>query len=149
LSLFESHNRDQLRQFYSDAWRKHRAGSPLTALEALIVDVVGVHPEYQTVVADPVKALSAEPESGGTTENPFLHMGLHMAIREQLTIDRPPGVCDLLMRLQARLGDRHEAEHALMEALAEALWEAQRAHRPPDETRYLTLARNRLSALSR
>ena len=28
-----------------------------------------------------------------------------------------------------------------MEALAETLWEAQRAGRPPDESRYLDLAR--------
>jgi hypothetical protein len=41
------------------------------------------------------------------------------------------------------LGDRHDAEHALMESFAETLWEAQRGGRPPDEARYLELARRR------
>jgi hypothetical protein len=73
-------------------------------------------------------------------------MGLHVAVREQLSIDRPPGVRELHRLLQARFGNLHGAEHALMEALGETLWEAQRAGRPPDEAHYLRLARARLSA---
>jgi Domain of unknown function (DUF1841) len=38
----------------------------------------------------------------------------------------------------------HNAEHALMEALAATLWEAQQSGRPPDETQYLARARARL-----
>ncbi len=144
MSLFGSYSREQLRQSYADAWRKHRAGAPLSPLEAMIADVIGVHPEYQPIVEDPVRALGAEPDAAGAAENPFLHMGLHLAVREQLAIDRPPGVRALLALLQARGGDRHDAEHALMESLAETLWEAQRAGRPPDEGRYLALARGRL-----
>jgi hypothetical protein len=33
-----------------------------------------------------------------------------------------------------------------MESLAEALWEAQRSGRAPDETRYLELAKRRLAS---
>ena len=44
------HTRRQLRQSYADAWRKHRARSPLTPLESMIVDVIELHPEYQSVV---------------------------------------------------------------------------------------------------
>ena len=146
MSLFGSYTREQLRQTYSDAWRKQRAGAPLTPLEASIADVIGVHPEYQPIVEDPARAQSAEPDAVQAAENPFLHMGLHLAVREQLAIDRPPGVRELQGLLQARLGNRHDAEHALMEALAETLWEAQRGGRPPDENRYLARARGRLSA---
>jgi hypothetical protein len=71
-------------------------------------------------------------------------MGLHLAVREQVSIDRPPGVRELLRLLQARHGDLHRAEHALMEALGEALWQAQRAGTAPDEGHYLALARRRL-----
>jgi hypothetical protein len=145
LSIIASHTREQLRQSYCDAWRKHLAGAPLTPLEALIADVVGLHPEYQPVVEDPARALGIETNAAHTAENPFLHMGLHLAVGEQLSIDRPPGVRDLQRRLQARLGSRHDAEHALTEALAETLWEAQRTGHPPDEARYLALARSRLS----
>jgi hypothetical protein len=144
MTVFDSYTRDQLRQTYADAWRKHLAHSLLTPLEAMIVDVIGAHPEYQAVVSDKDAVLGLAPEISGGAENPFLHMGLHLAVREQVSIDRPPGVRGLLQSLQSRLGDWHSAEHALMEALAETLWQAQRAGTPPDEGRYLTLARRRL-----
>jgi hypothetical protein len=142
--VFDGYSREQLRLSYAQAWAKHLAGAPLTALEAEIIDVIGAHPEYQGVVGDADAALSFEPGASGVAENPFLHMGLHLAVREQLSTDRPPGVRDLHRQLQARYGDAHGAEHALMEALGEALWQAQRDGLPPDEAHYLALARNRL-----
>jgi hypothetical protein len=143
-----AYTRDQLRQSYADAWRKHRARSPLTPLEALIADVLAQHPEYHPLVQDAATALAFDPPGGAAQENPFLHMGLHLAVREQISIDRPPGVRVLLESLKTRLGGIHEAEHALMESLAETLWEAQRSGRAPDENRYLELARHRLSSLA-
>jgi hypothetical protein len=142
------YTREQLRQSYADAWRKHLARSPLTPLESLIADVIELHPEYQPVVQDAPAALSFEAAGGDPRENPFLHMGLHLAVREQLSIDRPPGIRELMHSLKAGLGDEHRAEHVLMEALAETLWEAQRAGRAPDEGQYLDLARRRLNALT-
>jgi Domain of unknown function (DUF1841) len=143
---FDTHTREQLRQTYADAWRKHLARSPLTPLEAMITDVIGAHPEYQAIVSDADAALAFTPGAVEGGENPFLHMGLHLAVREQVSIDRPPGVRELHRSLQAKLGGLHSAEHALMDALGEALWQAQRAGRPPDEAYYLSLARRRLDA---
>jgi hypothetical protein len=145
---FGAYSRDQLRQSYADAWRKYVARSPLTPLEALIADVLVLHPEYQAIVQDAPAALAFDSPAGGAQENPFLHMGLHLAVREQLSIDRPPGVRALLEALEGRLGNVHDAEHALMESLAETLWEAQRSGRGPDEGRYLELARRRLSSIA-
>ena len=144
-----AYTRDQLRQSYADAWRKHLARSPLTPLEALIADVLVLHPEYHALVQDAPAALAFDPPPGEIRENPFLHMGLHLAVREQLSIDRPPGIRALFESLRARLGDVHDAEHALMESLAETLWEAQRGGRAPDEGRYLELARGRLTSAAR
>ncbi len=144
MSLFDSRSREQLRQSYLDAWSKRAAGGVLSPLEAMIADVIGVHPEYHPVLADAARALAYDP-APAAEENPFLHMGLHMAVREQVAIDRPPGAREVHTRLQARYGDAHRAEHVMMEALAETLWEAQRAGRAPDESRYLELARSRLS----
>jgi hypothetical protein len=142
---FGGHTRDELRQSYADAWRKHRERSPLTPLEALIADVIALHPEYHALVQDAAAARSLEP--GSTPgENPFLHMGLHLAVREQVSIDRPPGVREVRQALAVRLGDEHAAEHALMESLAETLWEAQRSARAPDEREYLERARRRLGS---
>ena len=146
MPLFDTQTREQLRQTYADAWRKHLAGSPLTPLESMITDVIGRHPEYQGIVSDPRAAAAFEASIWGGNENPFLHMGLHLAVRDQVSIDRPPGVSELLRRLQARHGDLHRAEHVLMEALGETLWQAQRNGRPPDEAHYLALARRHLEA---
>ena len=138
--MFDSTSRDQLRQSYLDAWRKRAAGGMLSPLETMIAAVIVVHPEYQPLLQDPDRALTLDP-GGHAAENPFLHMGLHMAVREQVAVDRPPGVRELHARLNARHPDAHRAEHILMEALAATLWEAQRAGRAPDETRYLELVR--------
>lgn len=143
MTLFDSFSREQLRQSYLDAWRKQRSGTILSPLEAMIAAVIDVHPEYQPLLEDAVKAL-AQDSTTEPAENPFLHMGLHMAVREQVSIDRPPGVRALHLRLEAQSGDAHRAEHLLMEALAETLWEAQRAGRAPDEARYLQLAHRHL-----
>jgi hypothetical protein len=149
MPIFDSHTREQLRQAYSDAWRKHQQRSPLTPLEAMITDVIGAHPEYQAIVSDLCAAVAFEPGAAGGGENPFLHMGLHLAVRDQVSIDRPPGVRELHRLLNARHGDLHSAEHALMEALGETLWQAQRAGRPPDESQYLARVRSHLETLER
>jgi hypothetical protein len=143
---FGAYSRDDLRRSYVDAWRKHTSGLPLAPLEALIVDVLVLHPEYQALMRDAPTAQGFDSPSGSPQENPFLHMGLHLAVREQISIDRPPGIRTLLQTLRTRLGDVHAAEHVLMESLAETLWEAQRSGRAPDEVRYLELVTRRLGS---
>ena len=143
---FGGYTREQLRSSYAEAWRKHLARVPLTPLESLIADVIAHHPEYQALVGDAQAVQAFDPSPGTAAENPFLHMGLHLAIREQLSIDRPPGVRQIQQALTTQLGDEHDAEHVLMEALAETLWEAQRDGRPPDERRYLDRARAHIKA---
>jgi hypothetical protein len=64
-------------------------------------------------------------------------MGLHLAVRDQIATDRPAGIRKAFQSVAARLGSEHEAEHRIIECLAEAMWEAQRSGRPPDEAAYL------------
>lgn len=144
MSIFDNYTREQLRLTYAQSWAKYVARSPLTPLEASVADVIGLHPEYQRIVSDTDAVLSFEQGFPGGAENPFLHMGLHMAVREQVSIDRPPGIRVLQGQLQKQYGDAHIAEHALMEALAEELYGAQSIGQAPDEKRYLARARNRL-----
>jgi hypothetical protein len=144
MPAFDQHSREQLRLSYVEAWQRQLQGLPLSPLQALIADVIGAHPEYQTVLRD-AEAASGYEAPGGGGENPFLHMGLHIAVREQVSIDRPPGIAALHGQLQARFADVHAAEHLLMEALGQTLWQAQRDGRMPDEQQYLALARQRLA----
>jgi hypothetical protein len=133
-------DREGLRAFYLEAWRKRRERLPAEPLEVQVADVVAQHPEYHALLEDPDGALARDwtPESGES--NPFLHMGLHLALREQVGTDRPAGIAALHRALAARLG-RHEAEHKMCECLAEALWHAQRNNSLPDEVSYMQALR--------
>ena len=122
---------------YLEAWRKFTARAPLEPLEAQLAAVIAEHPEYITWLESGESPLSAEFTPEGGRENPFLHMGLHLAIREQVATNRPAGIAEIHQKLSARLGNAHTAEHAMLEPLAETLWEAQRQGRMPDEQAYL------------
>ena len=137
MPFFHDQDRDGLRRHYLEAWRKYRAGTPLEPLEHQLASVIEQHAEYHALLEDEAAALGRDytPESGQS--NPFLHLGLHLAIREQVATDRPPGIAAVHRELVRRLGDRHEAEHLMMERLGEALWLSQRSGRPPDEAAYL------------
>jgi hypothetical protein len=128
-------DRTELRQMYVDAWRKAREGRPLSQLEAQIADVIADHPEYHDVITRNELQESYTPEGGRS--NPFLHMGLHLALRDQVSTDRPPGVRSVFESIVGRAKDRLDAEHRAIECLAETLWEAQRQNAAPDEQQYL------------
>jgi hypothetical protein len=135
-------DRDQLRRFYCQAWQTHRQGGPLEPLQEQIVRVIEQHPEYQPLIEDPESALGREylPELGES--NPFLHMGMHLAIREQVSTDRPAGIRALYNRMLATGGDAHQLDHRLMDCLAEMIWRAQKDGTAPDENAYLDCIRS-------
>jgi hypothetical protein len=128
-------DRNELRQMYVDTWQKCRDGEPLSPLEAQIAQVIQDHPEYQPAMTAETLDETYTPEGGKT--NPFLHMGLHLALREQIATNRPAGITSVFESLQAKTGDRHTAEHQALDCLAEALWVAQNNNTAPDEQDYL------------
>jgi hypothetical protein len=129
-----SPTREQVREMFFEAWRKYRAGEVLAGIETLALDVILVHPEYHAMLSAP----GHYRERDYTDEsNPFLHMSLHLAFEEQLSIDQPPGVARGFQNLVARFQDRHEALHQALECLAETMWRAQRDGAPPDSAAYL------------
>lgn len=132
-------DRHKLRQFYHDVWqKKQKPTSPLTELEKIVANVIAQHPEYHKIF-DSETSLDQEyfVEDGQT--NPFLHMGLHISLHEQISTDRPAGVRDLYQQLQMKFGNAHDTEHKMMDSLTESLWIAQRNNQPPSETDYLVM----------
>ena len=135
-----------MRRTFVDVWGKHRAAQPMQPLEQLIAETIAQHPEYHSLLETP-GTLDREftPEAGQT--NPFLHMAMHLALREQLSVDRPGGIGALFRKMVQRSGDPHEVEHQLIECLGRMLWEVQRNNCPFDETGYMecikTIARER------
>ncbi len=118
------------------------AKSPLEPIEALLADVIERHPEYHALLNRPDEVLDADFTSDTTGVNPFLHMSLHIAIREQLQTDRPPGVAGTYRALaEKRTLDPHAIEHRMMECLSASLVDAQRKAAAPDEAAYLDCLR--------
>src|SRR5690349_25062649 len=102
-------------------------------METLAADVALAHPEYHAILDHPDRYR----EKDYTEGNPFLHMSLHMALEEQLSIDQPPGIAGSFDALLRRYGDRHDALHEAIECLAETVWRSQREGAPPDGAAYL------------
>jgi len=126
----------QYRRFFHETWRKHGARLPLQPLEEIVARIIADHPEYHALLENPDELdHDYSPEAGRS--NPFLHMGLHIAIREQVAADRPTGVRALYQRLVQGHADPHHLEHRMAECLAENLWDAQRTGGVPDEAAYL------------
>jgi hypothetical protein len=134
--MFAGLSRDELRGMYRAAWRKFKQQQTLTPLDKQMVAIVSEHPEYHVIVESLAADLANYSPRGGQL-NPWLHMGLHMAIREQVATNRPHGIAEVHQKLAARAGGVHDAEHRMLDVLAEELWAAQRSGKAPDEMAYL------------
>ena len=86
--MFAGQSRDQLRETYRAAWRRYKQQHTLSPLDKQVVAVISEHPEYHVIVESAAADLANySPRSGQL--NPWLHMGLHLAIREQVATNRP------------------------------------------------------------
>jgi hypothetical protein len=133
-------SRDEVREMFFAAWRSYRQAMPLTGIQGLALDVILQHPEYHAMLDAPERYRDKDYVD---ETNPFLHMSLHLALEEQLSIDQPPGIRGRWEALLARSGDRHEALHHALECLAETVWRSQRDGLPPDAAAYLSCLERR------
>ena len=137
MALFNP-SRDQVRQFFFDTWAKFKAQETLTDLEAIALQVIHMHPEYHTLLDTPERFIDQAyfPEMGET--NPFLHMSLHMSVLEQVSINQPIGIATAYQALKLKYGNESDAQHDLMDCLAETIWQAQREGAPLNAGAYLS-----------
>lgn len=137
-------DRTSLRDVFATAWRDRQAGRPQDKQALMIAEVVAMHPEYHADINSGA-AQHRDYDGSDGQSNPFLHMAMHIAIREQLDIDLPPGVVKIHRQLSKRQGDRHRAEHQMLECLAEVLWSAQQKGIEPDIAEYVAALNQLLS----
>lgn len=132
----------ETRQIFFTSWEKYQQNQPLLPLENEIVQVILAHPEYHKTLENQSQFQQQAyfPELGAT--NPFLHMGLHLGIREQVATDRPSGIKAIYQDLVKKYTDPLAVEHLMMDQLAECLWLSQKNNLPPDEFHYLNILRN-------
>jgi hypothetical protein len=139
-----NNDRNELRKVFFDSWKLKLEGKPLDAMQQRIADIVAQHPEYHALLNDE-NNLERDYDPAAGESNPFLHMSMHIALAEQLGTDRPNGIRACHVQLTQLTGSAHEAEHRIMECLSEALWQAQRYNRMPDENAYLECIRRRIN----
>ena len=136
-------SRDQVRQFFIDTWQKHKNQQILSPLEAIALGWIEQHPEYHSALEQPDSMTREFNVEEGKT-NPFLHLSMHLAIAEQLSIDHPRGIRDAFDKLASRT-NQHEAAHEIMECLGTVVWESQRLGKALDSDAYIELIRQRVS----
>ena len=137
-------SRADVRRFFFETWAKYRSQAPLEGLERTAIEIILLHPEHHALLDDAQRNLDRDfsPEEGAI--NPFLHMSLHLAIAEQVSIDQPRGIGAAYRELAGRAASDHDALHALLECLGETVWLAQRDRAAPDEAAYLECIRRQL-----
>ncbi len=134
--MFDPSQHD-VRRFFCGVYRKWRDREPLTPLEGIAADWVAEHPQYHQLLTDESLAIESKFDAASGQGNPFLHLSMHLAIAEQISIDQPPGIRAITERMAASLGSMHAVAHEVMECLGQVLWHAQRSGLPPDGQAYL------------
>lgn len=137
-------DRTRTRQMFRSAWQKHMRGEALEPLEKQIASLLEDHPEYHRLLQGSDDVVDHDFTAEDGQENPFLHLSLHLALREQVGTDRPAGIASITRSLLLKHGDGHKVEHMMIERLGLFLWEAQRQSRAPDEQAYLASLRDLL-----
>jgi hypothetical protein len=128
-----SQDRKKQREFLAKSWQKYTSNKPLEPLEKQLVSIIEIHPEYHNLI-DNIES-DYFPEQGEV--NPFLHISLHLALRDQLSINHPKGVKEVYQKLSKQYKDSHEVEHLMMECIAEMIYISQKNNTAIDHESYL------------
>jgi hypothetical protein len=138
MALFNP-SRDEVREFFFNTWAKFNESQFLTDLEKIGLSVIHMHPEYHAILDAPqqFKHQTYFPEMGET--NPFLHMSLHLSILEQISINQPIGIISIYEQLKLKYQNEHDAQHDILECLAESIWQAQHNNTALDANYYVQL----------
>ena len=128
-----SQDRKKQREFLAKSWQKYTSNKPLEPLEEQLVSIIEIHPEYHDLIGN----IESEyfPEQGEV--NPFLHINLHLALRDQLSLNQPKGVKEVHQKLINHYKDSHEVEHLMMECIAEMIYISQKNNTTMDQESYL------------
>jgi len=133
--------RDQMRKVFVDAWTKFKNQQSLSSLETQIIELIQQHPEYIDLFDNPEQHFQ---QNYSTDTNPFLHLSLHLSLREQIATHRPQGIQTIYQNLLNKYHNQQEVEHLMMDVLAHILWDAQKNGVLASEELYLERLRRLL-----
>ena len=128
-----SQDRKKQREYLAASWQKYTKNEPLEPLEKQLASIIEIHPEYHELIGN----INSDyfPEQGEV--NPFLHINLHLALRDQLSIDQPKGIKEAHEKLINQYKNSHKVEHLMMECIAEMIYISQKNNTVMDHENYL------------
>ena len=130
-------NRDESRTYFYNVWKKQKNRLPLQPIEVIIFDVISDHPEYHRYLENKNSMFENNFSENDNEINPFLHMGMHIALKEQINSNRPIGINEIFTRISSKSISMHDAEHKMIECLERSLWEAHYKNEIPSDNRYI------------
>jgi len=126
-------DRTEQRKYLANAWQKFLNKELLDPLEDQLTQVIDIHPEYHKLISNIESDFF--PEQGEV--NPFLHINLHLSLREQLSINQPIGIKKYYQKILNKTKDPHEAEHQMMDCIAQMIFSSQKNNMPMDHQAYV------------
>lgn len=131
------------RGHFFSAFQKMQNNEPMEQIEKQLAEIIRMHPEYEKFLTDDkYRDYTFNPEVDPT--NPFIHMSMHQAVREQLGTNRPEGIIDVFAELCLKVGDAHEAEHRVAEQLMSLMYEMMQGGKQYTDEQYLAKLRSML-----
>ena len=128
-----SQDRKKQREFLANSWQKYTSNIPLEPLEKQLVSIIEIHPEYHNLIHN----VDSEYFTEQGEVNPFLHINLHLALRDQLILNQPQGIKEVHQKLISKYKDSHKVEHLMMECIAEMIYISQKNNTTMDQVSYL------------
>lgn len=132
--------RAELRRRFVQVARNLESGTPCDPSDLHLASVLLDHPQARSLLASATGEALIRGEDRSEREGSalFLHLALHVALREQVAADRPPGIRALHERYVTWAHhDRVEAEHRMLPILAEAMERELSESSPGDPRSYL------------
>jgi hypothetical protein len=126
-------NRSEQRKFLASAWQKFLDKKILNPLEYQLIQVIKIHPEYHQLISNIESDFF--PEQGEV--NPFLHINLHLSLKEQVSINQPHGIKNIYQKILRVSVDEHTAEHKMMDCIAQMIFSSQKNQTPMNHKNYI------------
>ncbi len=119
------------RKVFYDAWMRHQERLALSEFDQRLIQVMLKYPQYTHCIT---------PEEIPVEEglNPYVVMGAHLELSEQIALDRPQGVRKVFQDLVIRYDDQ-KAEKMMLDVLLSVLSQSYQRSEVPDYQVYLQL----------
>ena len=119
------------RKVFYDAWMCYTRGETLSEFDQRLVSVMQYYPEFtQHILPDEIPNQSSQ--------NPYLVMGAHLEVVEQVAQDRPKGIKPFYQSLALKVGGV-QAQIIMRDVLLLVLDQSYQSGEVPDYSEYLQM----------